>query len=93
MGDIECRLQTRERRCHPINTTCMVLPTTVAISVMDIVSRNFYLSLDMRVDTVISDTAFIASRGGWLYCDDSRVQQTDAKEVVVRLTACCTPLS
>lgn len=29
-------------------------------------------------------TAFIASRGGWLYCDDSRVQLTDAKEVVGR---------
>jgi len=29
-------------------------------------------------------TAFIASRGGWLYCDDSRVQPTDTKEVVGR---------
>jgi ubiquitin carboxyl-terminal hydrolase 8 len=29
-------------------------------------------------------TAFIASRGGWLYCDDSRVQPTDAREVVGR---------
>ncbi|KIJ65500.1 hypothetical protein HYDPIDRAFT_27500 [Hydnomerulius pinastri MD-312] len=29
-------------------------------------------------------TAFIASRGGWLYCDDSRVTSTDAKEVVGR---------
>jgi len=29
-------------------------------------------------------TAFIASRGGWLYCDDSRVQSTDAREVVSR---------
>ncbi|KAL6309343.1 hypothetical protein BKA93DRAFT_821670 [Sparassis latifolia] len=27
-------------------------------------------------------TAFIASRGGWLYCDDSRVSQSDAKNVV-----------
>jgi len=27
-------------------------------------------------------TAFIASRGGWLYCDDSRVTQANAKEVV-----------
>lgn len=35
------------------------------------------------------DTAFIASRGGWIYCDDSRVQQTDAKEVVVCLTSDC----
>lgn len=32
------------------------------------------------------DTAFIASRGGWLYCDDSRVSQANAKEVVV---SCC----
>ncbi|KAH7890898.1 hypothetical protein F5I97DRAFT_1975992 [Phlebopus sp. FC_14] len=29
-------------------------------------------------------TAFISSRGGWLYCDDSRVTITDAKEVVGR---------
>ncbi|KAH9944957.1 cysteine proteinase [Epithele typhae] len=27
-------------------------------------------------------TAFIASRGGWLYCDDSRVSPADAKDVV-----------
>ncbi|CDO68378.1 hypothetical protein BN946_scf184815.g25 [Trametes cinnabarina] len=27
-------------------------------------------------------TAFIASRGGWLYCDDSRVTSADAKDVV-----------
>ncbi|KAF9648660.1 cysteine proteinase [Thelephora ganbajun] len=27
-------------------------------------------------------TAFISSRGGWVYCDDSRVTQVDAKEVV-----------
>ncbi|TBU43823.1 cysteine proteinase [Dichomitus squalens] len=27
-------------------------------------------------------TAFIASRGGWLYCDDSRVTPADAKDVV-----------
>ncbi|KAH7922616.1 cysteine proteinase [Leucogyrophana mollusca] len=29
-------------------------------------------------------TAFIASRGGWVYCDDSRVTPTEAKEVVGR---------
>lgn len=29
------------------------------------------------------DTAFIASRGGWLYCDDSRITQADPKDVVV----------
>ncbi|EMD39329.1 hypothetical protein CERSUDRAFT_64183 [Gelatoporia subvermispora B] len=29
-------------------------------------------------------TAFISSRGGWLYCDDSRVSQADAKDVVGR---------
>lgn len=32
---------------------------------------------------MVSDTAFISSRGGWLYCDDSRVSQADAKDVVV----------
>jgi hypothetical protein len=31
----------------------------------------------------LADTAFIASRGGWLYCDDSRVSLANAKEVVV----------
>ena len=29
------------------------------------------------------DTAFIASRGGWLYCDDSSVKPADVKQVVV----------
>ncbi|KAF8839000.1 cysteine proteinase, partial [Paxillus ammoniavirescens] len=29
-------------------------------------------------------TAFVASRGGWLYCDDSRIVTTDAREVVGR---------
>lgn len=29
------------------------------------------------------DTAFIASGGGWLYCDDSRITNTNASEVVV----------
>ncbi|GAW08072.1 ubiquitin carboxyl-terminal hydrolase 4 [Lentinula edodes] len=27
-------------------------------------------------------TAFVASRGGWLYCDDSSVKNVDAKQVV-----------
>ncbi|CCM01336.1 uncharacterized protein FIBRA_03385 [Fibroporia radiculosa] len=27
-------------------------------------------------------TAFISSRGGWLYCDDSRISQADPKDVV-----------
>ena len=30
------------------------------------------------------DTAFIASRGGWMYCDDSSVKPVDPKQVVVR---------
>ncbi|KAG1850912.1 hypothetical protein F4604DRAFT_1807965 [Suillus subluteus] len=29
-------------------------------------------------------TAFIASRGGWVYCDDSRVMPSDAKDIVGR---------
>ncbi len=33
-----------------------------------------------------SDTAFIASRGGWMYCDDSNVKPVDPKQVVVRQT-------
>lgn len=32
---------------------------------------------------VFVDTAFIASRGGWLYCDDSRITTADPKDVVV----------
>ena len=28
-------------------------------------------------------TAFVNSRGNWLYCDDSRISNTDAREVVV----------
>lgn len=32
-----------------------------------------------------SDTAFIASRDGWLYCDDSSVKQVDPRQVVVRI--------
>lgn len=35
---------------------------------------------------LIIDTAFVNSRGQWLYCDDSRVAQSDAKEVVVSLS-------
>jgi hypothetical protein len=31
-----------------------------------------------------SDTAFIASRGGWMYCDDSSVKPVDSKQVIVR---------
>jgi hypothetical protein len=30
-----------------------------------------------------ADTAFIASRGGWLFCDDSRLTPANANEVVV----------
>ena len=32
----------------------------------------------------LSDTAFVSSRSGWLYCDDSRITPVDSKEVVVR---------
>lgn len=42
--------------------------------------------LELRLTSIFClfiDTAFIASRGGWLYCDDSRVTQANAKEVVV----------
>jgi hypothetical protein len=40
-------------------------------------------SIDYVIRFVYLDTAFIASRGGWLYCDDSRVTQANPKEVVV----------
>lgn len=32
---------------------------------------------------MISDTSFIASKGGWVYCDDSRLTTANAKDVVV----------
>lgn len=47
---------------------------------MDIVSLPLSLRL---VLTPLLDTATIASRGGWLYCDDSSVKPIDAKQVVV----------
>jgi hypothetical protein len=37
---------------------------------------------------VVKDTAFVANRGGWLYCDDSRVVPADPKDVVVRTVSC-----
>ena len=42
------------------------------------------LAFCQSIDHVMRlDTAFIASRGGWLYCDDSRVTPANPKEVVV----------
>jgi ubiquitin carboxyl-terminal hydrolase 8 len=35
-----------------------------------------------------TDTAFVSSRGGWLYCDDSSVKPADAREVVVSYSLC-----
>ena len=32
------------------------------------------------------DTSFDNNRGSWVYCDDSRITQADAKEVVVGVT-------
>jgi len=37
----------------------------------------------MKLKHDFLDTAFIASKGGWLYCDDSSVKPTDPKSVVV----------
>lgn len=83
MGDIECRPTTLEHSYRLIDMICTVSPIIAAISATAIVRSS--LLWVPRIDTTISDTAFIASRGGWLYCDDSRVQPTDAKDVVV----CC----
>ena len=44
-----------------------------------------FLTTDEPANFRLSDTAFISSRGGWVYCDDSRVTHVDAKEVVVSL--------
>lgn len=38
---------------------------------------------DGRACMCIVDTAFIASRGGWLLCDDSSVKSVDPRQVVV----------
>lgn len=40
------------------------------------------------INIVTIDTAFISSRGGWVYCDDSSVKPTDAREVVVSIVVC-----
>lgn len=78
---IAYRPATREPNYRLINTTSTVLLTTAAISVMAIVSVISPTADEML--KAAADTSFIASRGGWLYCDDSRVQPTDAAEVVV----------
>lgn len=39
-------------------------------------------------DSSHADTAFIASKGGWVYCDDSRLTNADPRDVVVSLTLC-----
>jgi hypothetical protein len=41
------------------------------------------LSYHFFVDLLFPDTSFVASRGGWMYCDDSRVTPVDANQVVV----------
>jgi hypothetical protein len=50
-----------------------------------IVCFSLQITPDESIDFPISDTAFISSRGGWMYCDDSRVTPVDPKEVVVSL--------
>lgn len=55
---------------------------TTAILAVVIVSISSFLPPSL-VDTSFVDTAFIASRGGWMYCDDSSVRPVDAKQVVV----------
>jgi len=29
------------------------------------------------------DTSFVASRGGWMYCDDSSIKSVEPKSVIV----------
>ena len=54
----------------------------MAILVVAIVSLSFFAFI--YVDFLNSlDTAFIASRGGWMSCDDSSVRPVDPKQVVV----------
>jgi len=42
-------------------------------------------SPDSSANSLPVDTAFIASRGRWLCCDDSSVKEMDPKLVVVRI--------
>lgn len=35
---------------------------------------------------VFADTSFIASKGGWVYCDDSRLTNADPRDVVVSVS-------
>lgn len=45
---------------------------------------SFIMSLSKwSCSSLPTDTAFVASRGGWLYCDDSSVKSVDPKQVVV----------
>jgi len=38
---------------------------------------------DLKGVAFFVDTAFVASRGGWMYCDDSVIKSVDSKQVVV----------
>jgi len=60
----------------------------MAILVVAIVSprASFSFSIPLTVFDAL-DTAFVASRGGWMYCDDSSVKHVDPKQVVVSFFA------
>ena len=55
--------------------------------------KSYPILVGLSRDRVLLDTAFIASRGGWLYCDDSRVSTANAKDVVVSDVSCSHPIS
>lgn len=46
---------------------------------------NLILDNFMILIIVFLDTAFVSSRGKWLYCDDSRITEANPKDVVVSL--------
>ena len=46
-------------------------------------SSPFFCVLTFAHTWNLLDTAFIASSGGWMYCDDSSVKAVDPKQVVV----------
>lgn len=57
----------------------------MVISVVAIVSLElFHVLMSSPAYLNPQDTAFIASRGGWMYCDDSSVKPVDSKQVIVR---------
>jgi ubiquitin carboxyl-terminal hydrolase 8 len=44
----------------------------------------YYQKLCQVIRHLFLDTSFVASRGGWMYCDDSSIKSVEPKSVIVR---------